>query len=266
MPALWITASIRPRRFTSPARLRVWSRSEMSPTMAVAPPSTRSPTASTRPLLRTLTTTSCPSSSSVCAAARPRPSAEPVMKTRAIRPLRASGAGVAAPAPLSACRDRSNCAGDECFADPRAGCEVLGEERLQLVERDQVGLVVEVDVAGVGDDVELLGLGRALVGVLAVVPRVRVLSRDEQDRPRRDPLEVGQQREVYEREAARRRPLGGRVRVVAARGGVELAELAGDRVGVLVEADRRVTRGQERHVGLECSQSSAFLSAPEIDP
>src|SRR5437763_15114119 len=177
-----MTASIRPRRFTSPARLRVWSRSEMSPTMTVAPPSTRSPTASSRSLLRAWTTTSCPSSSSVCAAARPRPSAEPVMKTRAIRPSRAGGAGVAAPAHLSACRDRSNC--DECFADPRAGCEVLGEERLQLVERDQFGLVVEVDVSGVRDDVELLGLGRALVGVLTVVQRVRVLSRDEQDRPR----------------------------------------------------------------------------------
>src|SRR5207249_2156340 len=35
------------------------------------------------------------------------------------------------------------------------------------------------------------------------------------------------------------------------RRGVELAELAGDGVGVLVEADRRVARGQERHVRLE---------------
>jgi hypothetical protein len=32
---------------------------------------------------------------------------------------------------------------------------------------------------------------------------------------------------------------------------VELAELAGDRVGVLVESDRRVARGQDRHVALE---------------
>ena len=37
-----------------------------------------------RSRLRAWTTTSCPSLSSVCAAARPRPSAEPVMKTRAI--------------------------------------------------------------------------------------------------------------------------------------------------------------------------------------
>jgi hypothetical protein len=74
---------------------------------------------------------------------------------------------------------------------------VLAEERFELVEWDQVGLVVEVDVAGVRDDVELLRLGRALVGVLAVVPGVGVLSRDEQDRPRRDPLDVRQEREVY---------------------------------------------------------------------
>src|SRR5438552_14787302 len=181
---------MRPRRFTSRAMARACSRLARSPTTTAAPRSTRSPTASTRSLLRAWTTTSWPSSSSVCAANRPRPSAEPVMKTRAIRPLRASGAGVAAPAPLFPCRERSSCAGGECFADARAGCEVLGEEGFELVERDQVGLVVEVDVAGVGDDVELLRLCRPLVGVLAVVPRVGVLSRDEEDGPRRDRLEV----------------------------------------------------------------------------
>jgi ribosomal protein S15P/S13E len=51
---------------------------------------------------------------------------------------------------LFPCRDRSSCAGGERFADARAGCEVFGEEGFELVERDQVGLVVEVDVAGVG--------------------------------------------------------------------------------------------------------------------
>src|SRR3954470_4056415 len=84
-PALWMTASIRPRRFTSPATARVCSRSDRSPTTAAAPRSTSSRTALSRSLSRAWTTTSCPSSSSVCAAARPRPSAEPVMKTRAIR-------------------------------------------------------------------------------------------------------------------------------------------------------------------------------------
>src|ERR687896_728898 len=81
-PALWITASICPRRFTWPATPRVSSRSDRSPTTTAAPRSRRSRTAISRSVLRAWTTTSCPSSSSVCAAARPRPSADPVMNTR----------------------------------------------------------------------------------------------------------------------------------------------------------------------------------------
>src|SRR5215218_2761817 len=76
---------MRPRRFTAPAVSRVSSRLARSPTTTAAPRSRRSRTAASRPLVRTWTTTGCPWSSSVCAAARPRPSAEPVMKTRAIR-------------------------------------------------------------------------------------------------------------------------------------------------------------------------------------
>src|SRR5207253_10777913 len=87
-----------------------------------------------------------------------------------------------------------------------------------------------------------------------------------QDRPRRDACDVRQGREVHEREAARRRELCDRVRVVAAWGGVELAELAGDRVAVLVEADRRVTRGQERHVGLEVPVALLQALVDKRDP
>src|SRR6266511_318321 len=181
---------MRPRLFTSRAMPRVCSRLARSPTTTAAPRSTRLRTASSRSLLRAWTTTSCPSSSSVCAAARPRPSAEPVMKTRVIRPSRASGAGVAAPAPLFPRRDRSSCARGERFADARAGCEVLGEEGFELVEWDQVGLVVEVDVAGVGDDVELLRLYRPLVGVLAVAPRVDLAAADPVRHGRARPLAV----------------------------------------------------------------------------
>lgn len=47
--------------------------------------------------------------------------------------------------------------------------EVLGEELRQLVERDQTRPVVEVHVAGVRDHVELLGLRRQFIGVLAEV-------------------------------------------------------------------------------------------------
>ena len=58
------------------------------------------------------------------------------------------------------------------------------------------------------------------------------LARAVQDR-----LDLRQQREVHEREAAGHRELGDRVGVVAARRGVELAELAADRIGAFVEAD-----------------------------
>src|SRR5918992_5849602 len=81
-PALWITASMRPRRFTWAATPRVSSRSDRSPTTTAAPRSRRSRTAISRSVLRAWTTTSWPSSSNVCAAARPRPSADPVMNTR----------------------------------------------------------------------------------------------------------------------------------------------------------------------------------------
>ena len=41
--------------------------------------------------------------------------------------------------------------------------EVLGEEGLELVEGDEVGAVVEVDVPCPGNDDEFLGPGRLLV-------------------------------------------------------------------------------------------------------
>ena len=49
-------------------------------------------------------------------------------------------------------------------------------------------------MAGIRDDVELFRLCRRLVGVLADVAGLGVLSRDEQDRPRQDPLELREQR------------------------------------------------------------------------
>lgn len=68
--------------------------------------------------------------------------------------------------------------------------EVDGEERFELVQRDKVGPVVKVNMAGARDDVHLLGLGRRLVGVFTEVSRMRVLTEDEQQRPRRDGVDV----------------------------------------------------------------------------
>src|SRR5436190_3282294 len=79
-----MTASMRPSAFTSRPTPRVCSRSERSPTTATAPRPTTSSTAESRSRARTWTTTSFPASSNVSAARRPRPSAEPLTKTRAI--------------------------------------------------------------------------------------------------------------------------------------------------------------------------------------
>src|SRR3982751_1864076 len=79
-----MTASMRPTPLTSCAMVRVCSTSARSPTTTAAPRLTRSSTAVSRSRVRTWMTTAWPSSSSVSAARRPRPSAEPVMKTRAI--------------------------------------------------------------------------------------------------------------------------------------------------------------------------------------
>src|SRR4051794_26474756 len=78
-----MTASISPSASACSATRRVWSLSARSPTTTWAPWSSRSRTAASRSRLRVWTTTSCPSCRSVRAVARPRPSAEPVMRMRA---------------------------------------------------------------------------------------------------------------------------------------------------------------------------------------
>ena len=52
--------------------------------------------------------------------------------------------------------------------------EVALEERRELVERDQVDPVVQVDVARARNDDQLLRLGGAPVGVLAELAGVRL--------------------------------------------------------------------------------------------
>src|SRR3954453_21911389 len=116
---------------------------------------------------------------SCSAAARPRPSAEPVMKMRVMSP---SGRGVSRRplwrrgAPERSRRLGSGVGACELPVAAARRREVLGEEFLERVERDQVGVVVEVDVAGVGDVVELLGVGGGLVDVLAEVARMRLVA------------------------------------------------------------------------------------------
>ena len=86
-------------------------------------------------------------------------------------------------------------------------------------------------------EVKLFRLGSQAVGVLAELPRMGVLSRDEEHRPRRDGLDVGEGVEVHEfhvagqcgvRSRARRGPVGGEL---PARRTVKFVEFALDRRG-----------------------------------
>lgn len=68
--------------------------------------------------------------------------------------------------------------------------QVVVVERGDRVERDEVGVVVEVDVTGSGDDDEFLGAGCLGVDVVAEVAGVGVLAGDEQDGAWCDVVEV----------------------------------------------------------------------------
>jgi hypothetical protein len=100
-------------------------------------------------------------------------------------------------------------------ADLRA--QIAAEKVGQLVERDQVHAVVEIDMAGVRHDLELLRLASALVGVLAEFLRVRLVTRDEEHRPRRDRLDIIERVEVHEPDGAAQRRLRGEIRPLAFR-------------------------------------------------
>ena len=83
--------------------------------------------------------------------------------------------------------------------------QILGEEGRELVERNQVHPVVEVDVARAGNDEQFLRLAGELVGLLAELSGMRVVARDEQHRTRRDRLDVVERVEVHELHVAAER-------------------------------------------------------------
>src|SRR6266568_868457 len=82
MPALWMTASIRPTSFTCSASPRVSAALARSPMTTPAARGARSATDAARSRVRAWRTTSWPSSMRTRAAALPSPSVEPVIKTR----------------------------------------------------------------------------------------------------------------------------------------------------------------------------------------
>ena len=115
------------------------------------------------------------------------------------------------------------------------------EEGVEVVEGDEVGAVVEVDVVGAGDDEEALGFGGAAVGVFAELAGVGLGAGDEEDGAGTDEVEVLEGIEVHEADVAGEGGLGGGLARGA--GGCEFAagravpavELQGDGVGGLFE-------------------------------
>src|SRR5580700_8630636 len=82
--ALWITASNKPSPFTCSATSRVCAMLVRSPITTASAPGTAANASCPRFSLRACKTTPCPCSTRSCAAIRPSPSEDPVMKTRAI--------------------------------------------------------------------------------------------------------------------------------------------------------------------------------------
>lgn len=65
---------------------------------------------------------------------------------------------------------------------------MLIEKGRKLVPRDKVHPVVQIDMSRVRNDVEFLWLGCALVGVFAELPRMCIVTRDEQHGTNREEL------------------------------------------------------------------------------
>lgn len=99
-------------------------------------------------------------------------------------------------------------------------------------------------MAGARDQEELFGLGSLRISILAEFKRVRLVSRDEQKRARRDCLDVVEGVEVEELDVARHGRLGRAVGVhalggeLAAARAVKVKELDRDRVAVLGDLSR----------------------------
>ena len=76
------------------------------------------------------------------------------------------------------------------------------EKRRQLVERDELHAVIEVDVAGVRDDDQFLRLAGELVGVFAELEGMGLIAGDEEQRAGRNRLDVVERIEVHELDVA----------------------------------------------------------------
>lgn len=127
--------------------------------------------------------------------------------------------------------------------------QVRLEECCQLVEWNLVHTVVQVHMDGARNDHEFFGLRGRRIGGLAEVARMRLLAVDQEDGPRRDLLDVAEDRQIHEGHWRGLRPGVARVDrawVVAARRHV---------VVVVVDQELRVATFQ--HVGAAAAAASA---------
>ena len=74
--------------------------------------------------------------------------------------------------------------------------QMLGEKGRELVERDKLHPIVEVNVAGVGNDDQFLWLTCKLVGLFTELSGMGGLTRDEKHRTRRNRLDVRERIEI----------------------------------------------------------------------
>lgn len=76
--------------------------------------------------------------------------------------------------------------------------EARPEKLRELVERNEFNPIIKVNMTGTRNPHQLLRLGSTLVGILAELTRVRLIAGNEQQRPRRDGLNVIEGVEVHE--------------------------------------------------------------------
>lgn len=118
---------------------------------------------------------------------------------------------------------------------------MLIEKGRKLVKGNKVHPIIQIDVSRVRNDVEFLWLGGALVGIFAELPRMGIVTCNEQHGTRRNCLNVIKRIKVHEFDVAgqcrmrcqlRRRTLGG---VFAPGSAVEVIELTLNSGGVLIQ-------------------------------
>ncbi len=118
---------------------------------------------------------------------------------------------------------------------------MLIEKGLKLVPGDQVHPVIQIYMSRVRNDVEILWLGCALVGIFAELPGMCIVTRDEQHGTRRNRLNIIEWVKVHEFDVAgkrrvrcqlRRRTFGG---VFASGSAVEVVKLTLNGGGILVQ-------------------------------